>query len=243
MPDQAPRGISYGTGKPVKASIWNEDKSPPKKVVDCLFNPTEYTFNKRNTWAESDSTAADAPLVTFVGSGALSLDLELFFDTLTLTPDGGQSGPPHDVREYTDKVLDLMKIDPDTADATKHTPGRPPRVSFRWGRFWSNRSVITSISQRFTLFWEDGRPLRAHLSVAFQQVEAGSSYPPQNPTSLGHAHRVRLVGPGETIDSIAFGEFGDASRWRIIADYNQLANPLRLRVGQRLAIPSQGRGA
>ena len=243
MAEKAQRGISYGTGKPIKASIWNEDKSPPLKVVDCLFNPTEYTFTKRNSWSEGASTGADVPLASFVSGGALTLDLDLFFDTLTLAPDGDQSGPPHDVREYTDKVLNLMQVDPDTADTTKHTPGRPPRVSFRWGRFWSNRSVLTSVSQRFTLFWEDGRPIRAILSASFQQVESGTSYPPQNPTSLGHAQRFRIVGPGETIDMIAFGEFGDASRWPLIADYNQLINPLRLRVGQRLAIPTAGGGA
>lgn len=241
MVDQAPRGISFGSGKPVKASIWNEDKTPPSKVVDCLFNPTEYTFSKRNSWSEGASTGGDVPQATFVSGGPLTLDLELLFDTLTLAPDGDPNGPPNDVRDYTDKVLDLMRVDATTADSTKQTPGRPPRVSFRWGRFWSNKSVITSVSQRFTLFWEDGRPIRATLAVSFQQVESGSSYPPQNPTSHGHPQKVRIVGPGETIDSIAFAEFGDPSRWRLIADHNRLEDPLRLRIGQRLAIPSAGR--
>jgi hypothetical protein len=241
MVDQAPRGIAYGSGKPVKATIWNEDKSPPAKVVDCLFNPTEYTFSKRNVWGDGPAAGGEMPMASFVSGGAMTLDLELLFDTLTLAPDGGDTGPPHDVREYTDKVLDLMRVDPSTVDNNKQTPGRPPRVSFRWGRFWSNRSVLTSVSQRFTLFWEDGRPIRASLSVSFQQVDSGTSYPPQNPTSQGHAQRLRLVGPGETIDSIAFGEFGDVSKWRLIADYNRLADPLHLRVGQRLAIPTSGR--
>jgi len=239
MVDKPKRGISYGSGKPVKASIWNEDKSPPKKIVDCLFNPTEYTFSKRNTWANGGTAGGDKPTANFVSGGAMTLDLELLFDTLTLAQDG-QSGPPNDVRKYTDKVLGLMQVDPTTADTKKQTPGRPPRVSFRWGRFWSNRAVLTSVSQRFTLFWEDGRPIRASLAVTFQQVENGTSYPPQNPTSHGHAQRLRVVGPGETIDSIAFGELGDASMWRVIADYNRLTDPLRLQVGQRLAIPTSG---
>ncbi|HLG50038.1 MAG TPA: LysM domain-containing protein, partial [Chloroflexota bacterium] len=45
------------------------------------------------------------------------------------------------------------------------------------------------------------------------------------------------VSPGETIDTIAFQEYGDPNQWRRIADYNRLDNPLRLRAGQKLAIP------
>src|SRR5438105_3467781 len=80
----AERGIHFGSGKPVKASIWNEDKSPPSKVVDCLFNPTDYTFTKRNDWAAGSITGGDIPLVNFASGGAMNLDVQLFFDTLTL---------------------------------------------------------------------------------------------------------------------------------------------------------------
>jgi nucleoid-associated protein YgaU len=54
---------------------------------------------------------------------------------------------------------------------------------------------------------------------------------------MGRPQKIRTVLPGETIDAIAFAEYGDASRWRAIADFNHLDNPLRLRVGQQLALP------
>jgi hypothetical protein len=236
MPEQSGHGIHFGSGKPVKASIWNEDRQPPAKVVDCLFNPTDYTFAKRNEWASGSPTGGDVPLVNFSSGGAMNLEVQLLFDTLTMLSDGPDT-TPQDVREYTEKVLDLMKIDPNTADQSKGTPGRPPRVSFRWGRFWSFKSVLTSVSQNFTLFWDDGRPIRATLTASFQQVESEGTYPPQNPTSMGRPQKVRTVLPGETLDAIAFTEYGDASRWRAIADFNRLDNPLRLRVGQQLGLP------
>ena len=37
---------------------------------------------------------------------------------------------------------------------------------------------------------------------------------------------------------LAWEEYGDATRWRTIADYNRLDNPLDLRAGQQLIIPS-----
>ena len=236
MAEQSGRGIHFGSGKPVKASIWNEDRQPPSKVVDCLFNPTDYTFAKRNEWSSGSPTGGDIPLVNFSSGGAMNLEVQLLFDTLTMLADGSDT-TPQDVREYTEKVLDLMKIDATTADSSKGTPGRPPRVSFRWGRFWSFKSVITSVNQNFTLFWDDGRPIRATLTASFQQVETEGTYPPQNPTSVARPEKVRTVLPGETIDAIAFSEYGDSSRWRAIADFNHLDNPLRLRVGQQLALP------
>ncbi|MBX6771398.1 MAG: LysM peptidoglycan-binding domain-containing protein [Chloroflexi bacterium] len=224
--------ISSASGKPVKAYIWNEDKN--QKVVDCLFNPTEYSFTKQNTWQRNDVVGRDLPVVNFQGGGAMTLTVTLLFDTYTQP--AGADGMPRDVREYTEKVLDLMKIDPTLKDANSQT-GRPPRVSFRWGNTWSFKSVITSITQRFTLFLPDGRPVRATLEVTFQQVEQEGTYPRQNPTSYAEVQKFRLVGPGETIDTIAFQEYGDPTQWRRIADYNRLDNPLRLRAGQKLAIP------
>lgn len=228
-------GLSATSGKPVKAYIYNEDKS--QKVVDCLFNPTEYSFTKSNSWAPGNILGRDLPLVNFQGGGSTSLNVSLLFDTLTLPPPGGdQSKHPADVRDYTEKVFNLMQVDPSLKDSQSQT-GRPPRVSFRWGTAWTFKAVITSITQRFTLFTSDGKPVRATLDVTFQQVEQEGTYPPQNPTSGGEAQKVHIVGPRETIDGIAFVEYGDSRHWRLIADHNRLDNPMRLHPGQKLAIP------
>ncbi|MCA9972369.1 MAG: LysM peptidoglycan-binding domain-containing protein, partial [Anaerolineales bacterium] len=42
---------------------------------------------------------------------------------------------------------------------------------------------------------------------------------------------------GDRLDLIASAVYGDATRWRQIADYNNLDDPLTLRPGQRLIIP------
>jgi len=216
------------TGKLEQAYIYNEDKR--QEVVKCLFNPSEYTFTKTNNWKAEDLVGGNVQLMDFQGGGAMTLTLALFFDTYAMP------GQP-DVRQYTEKVLNLMNIDPSLKDHSTHT-GRPPRVSFRWGQTWSFKSVITNITQRFTMFMpDDGRPVRATLDVTFRQVESESTARPQNPTSVAEARKVRVVSPGETIDSIAYQEYGDPAQWRLIADQNELDDPLRLRPGQRLVIP------
>jgi hypothetical protein len=225
-------GLSATSGKPVKAYIYNEDKN--SKVVDCLFNPTEYSFTKSNSWDQGKILGKDVPLINFGGGGATTLTVSLLFDTYALPASAGES--PKDVREYTEKVFDLMQVDPTLKDSQSNT-SRPPRVSFRWGTSWSFKAVITSITQRFSMFLSDGKPVRATLDVTFQQVEQEGVYPPTNPTSTAEAQKVHIVGPGETVDAIAFQEYGDARKWRLIADFNELDHPLRLRPGQALAIP------
>ena len=42
---------------------------------------------------------------------------------------------------------------------------------------------------------------------------------------------------GDRLDTIAFEVYGDATKWRTIAAYNRIVNPLKLEPGQQLIIP------
>lgn len=217
-----------GASKLEKASIYNVDTD--QEVVKCLFNPTEYTFTKTNSWQPARVMGQNLPIAQFLGGGAWTLTMSLFFDSYG-------DDDPADIRDHTEKVVKLMKIDPKLKDP-KNKEGRPPRVLFRWGQSWSFKAVISSITQRFTLFLPNGTPVRATLDVTFQQVEEDGTYPKTNPTSYAEVQKVHVVVPGETIDAIAFEEYGDSALWKLIADHNELDDPLRLRPGQRLAIPA-----
>ena len=59
----------------------------------------------------------------------------------------------------------------------------------------------------------------------------------QNPTTRGEVMRAHVVRDGDTLQSIAFSAYRDATRWRAIAEANDIDDPLRLERGQALAIP------
>jgi nucleoid-associated protein YgaU len=110
-------------------------------------------------------------------------------------------------------------------------------VAFEWGGF-RFVAVITTMSQKFTMFRQDGKPVRATVEVTFRQDRDPNEEPLQNPTSGGgEVERVWRVVAGERLDTIAYEVYGDATKWRLIAEYNQLVDPLRLRGGQQLSIP------
>ena len=204
--------------------------------VKCLFNPKEYTFSKQNNWKDQQ-TGKNVPQIEFGGGQPATLQMELFFDTYAHFKSSG--APPKDVRkEYTDKIWKLMIVDPKLTDA-KNKKGRPPKVIFSWGQTWLFKAVITSITQKFTMFIADGTPVRATLNVSFRQVEDEGALARQNPTSGGvGGERIWTVNEGDTLGLIAYRELGDATRWREIADANQLRRVRRLRPGTVLVIPN-----
>ena len=197
--------------------------------VSCMFNPHEYIITKRNNYSERPANNTDIPNAEFRQSGAQELKLTLQFDTYE---------ERRDVTTITSQLAQLM-LTRTREDGDENEKIPPPQVAFVWGAF-RFVAYITSITQRFTLFLNDGTPVRAKVDVVFRQYvlvddHRGES---QNPTSGGGPiERMWRVRTGDRLDTIAAAVYGDASRWRLIAERNQILDPLRLRPGQQLAIP------
>ena len=211
------------TGELTKAFLTNVETN---QQIEFLFNPTEYSLSKSNSWDSVAIVGFDVPPTEFQGGNPTTLSLDIFFDTYELN---------QDVRTYTDKVFKLTKISNETRQNSQR--GRPPRVLFNWGRVFSFQAVITSLSITYTLFKPDGTPVRAKMKLELQECEDASIQPAQNPTSQGSfGHKVHVIQPGDTIDLIAFKHYGDPKSWRFIADTNRLDNPKDLQAGQVLEI-------
>jgi nucleoid-associated protein YgaU len=49
--------------------------------------------------------------------------------------------------------------------------------------------------------------------------------------------RSHMVRDGDSLQSIAYAAYGDATQWRVIAEANGIDDPVHLRRGSVLAIP------
>ena len=96
---------------------------------------------------------------------------------------------------------------------------------------------IKSVSAKYTLFSPDGTPLRAVCTVALEEL--ANEPKKQNPTSGGlqprHAHTLR---EGDSLAAIAYREYGNPAHWRALAEVNGIDDPLRLRPGHVVLIPT-----
>src|SRR5215218_7352371 len=98
---------------------------------EVMFNPEEYSLNKDNNFASQAIPGLSSPLLQFVHGNLRTLEMELFFDT---------TASRTDVRNETQKVVDLLKIDPEL-----HAP---PVLRVAWGSL-QLRCVLARANQKF----------------------------------------------------------------------------------------------
>lgn len=208
------------SGKLVQAVIQVLDEQPgPTDVIPVRFNPEEYDLSKSVKYGTKDIAGLSTPVTQFASGDAETLSMELFIDT---------SEELVDVRALT-VLLDRLV----TVDGQLHAP---PKCRFVWGSLVF-KAVVTQLDKSFTKFLPTGQPVRARVSVTFQEYKTAKEQREAVPLFSPDTTTVREVTGDETLWLIADQEYGDPALWRRIAEANDLANPRDLRAGQRLVVP------
>jgi hypothetical protein len=197
------------------------------EVVKFMFNPYEYTIKKTNTWNNKSVTGLNLPLVTFGSGGAQSLSLTLHFDT---------QAKKTDVRAYTQPLWKMMMIN-EAGKSQRTGKGEPPPVTFEWGKL-TFKAVITSISEKFSVFTPTGIPVRSTVEVSLQQYLDEADVPPQilEAAAAEEAAKKKTVSQNERPDLIATSSGGSPSSYRQIAADNNINDPLKIPSGTILKV-------
>ena len=92
------------------------------------------------------------------------------------------------------------------------------------------------------MFRPDGTPIRATASITLKEIPVDT--PGQNPTSGSlNSRRSHVLGDGDSLQSVAYREYGNPALWRSLALFNGIDDPLRLVAGSSILIPSAGEAA
>lgn len=208
-------------GQQLQKAVITKLEPAPQESITCQFNPTELSLSKGASWQPDTAKEKDVPNWSFGGGQAANMTIDLLFDTT----DSGR-----DVRQqYTDFLLKLVRID--------QKSGQPPICRFQWGKIRAFQAIVENVDLTFTMFLPDGTPVRAKAKVSLKEYVDEGIFPRQNPTSVSEARKIWVVVEGETLDWIAYQEYGSAVHWRHIADANELADPKDLHPGQVLNLP------
>lgn len=215
--------LTRGSLKP--ATITN--LNVPDDVVHFMFNPFEFTISKTNAWDDKPISGTNVPLVTFKNGGAMSLTLNLYFDT---------TRNPSDVRAYTAPLWKMMMIDEAKADP-KTGKGEPPPVAFEWGGLYF-KAIIKTLTETFLLFDPEGVPLRSKAVVTLQQYIDVTDLPPQVQEQLANsaAQATEQMQEGNRLDNVAAQNGQPPSNYRQIAEQNNIDNPQRVPNGTPLRV-------
>jgi len=205
------------------------------ETITVLFNPTEYSITKTNTWNFKEVQGSSLPPPEFGGGSPRQISLSLLLDNSVL--DESQS-----VLSITQKLFKMMEVGDGQPPAGSRSS--PPYVTFRWGAVDTFKAVCTSLTCTYQLFEPNGDPIRADVKLDLKQAEpastasANSANLGQNPTTRALAGAgMHTVQDGDSLPSIAYRAYGDATRWRTIAEANAIDDPLRLRRGTPLMLP------
>jgi LysM repeat protein len=191
-----------------------------KAFFDVMFNPEEYSLNRDNNFVSQAIPGLSSPLLQFAHGNLRTLDMELLFDTYEKLSD---------VRLETEKFVHLMEIDPEL-----HAP---PILVVAWSSL-QFRGVLTKASQKFILFLNDGKPVRARVTASFTEFIDPEHEALQVKRATADWTKMHTVTQGETLTGIASRYYADPSQWRALAVSNHIDNPRALTTGQQLTIPA-----
>ena len=195
-------------------------------AIGALFNPDELSFSSSVGWKKNDAKGRDVPELAFTNSEPRTLSVKLLFDTYD-TP----TLEKLDVRKrFTDKVFKLAIVDGD-----KH---RPPVCRLIWGEAGELlQGVLERLDQKFTMFMEDGTPVRATLTCSFKEWRTNQvDQLKQGPKSSDITKR-KVMRRGDSLSRVAAEEYMDPHLWRPIAIANGIDDPLRIVPGRALSVP------
>ncbi|WP_019062857.1 CIS tube protein [Streptomyces prunicolor] len=194
------------------------------------FNPAQLSLTRRAQWKTTPAQIErDGSLPEFMGSQPREMGVEIFLDS---------SDEPTS-NSVLKKVESLLACCDVTTKSIAAKQPSPPWVVFQWGSFSTARftSYVSSVEAAYSLFGTTGVPIRATCRLQLHEIPSNTKG--QNPTSGAlTAQRVHRVVAGDSLQSLAWREYGDSAAWRAIAEANGIDDPTRLTNGVELVLPA-----
>lgn len=215
--------------KMVKAQLREKEGA---KHIEFKFNPTDYSVSKTATWeknpASKNTKAGGKP--HFVSSNPEVVTVKIFFDDWEAL-----------AGDVSKDVEQLFKWLSPTDRSINDNQSQPPILKFTWGsnmHLEMKEFYLTDVNATYNMFRRDGTPVRAEATIKLNELPTDDPGG-QNPTSGSiDTRRTHLIAEGDTLQSIAYHEYGKPGLWRGIAAFNDLDDPMRLSVGSELLLPS-----
>jgi nucleoid-associated protein YgaU len=213
-----------------KATITVLDGNDKGKVITVLFNPTEYSFERSNSYKATAVPGLGSPLLQFVNGESDHLGMDLFLDDYT-DPTGPTSLQQKENNPLVKRLADISKLL--EIDRDLHAP---PPVRFNWGPMEFS-AVIEKLGRKVTMFHPDGTPARITLSVSFKEYRTLRQQLEDPRRESADKTKRRVVVGQQQLWWIAAREYDDPTEWVRIAEANDLDDPREIVAGDWLLVP------
>lgn len=198
--------------------------------IRCWLNPTSLQTSRKARFDCKGAIGQSVAPISYMGGDAEALSV-----ALVLHAEDDRTG--QDVVSALDALHDLLE----PTISMGNGKFRPRTVQLSWGRYLSFVALCESVDVTVELFEADGTPMRALVNLRLAQFKPdpdqteGES---QNPTTRAFGlQRAHTVAQGDSLAALAWVHLRDPTRWREIAEANDIEDPLRLVPGEQLTIP------
>jgi nucleoid-associated protein YgaU len=218
------------SGQLEKATLRVVEGDAAQTSLRFTYNPREFSTSKSSSWNRpTTSGARSSTRPQFAGAGPQSLSMEILLDA------------------WEDRAADVVASVQTLFEWLKPTPGSiqrrspsPPVLSFEWGSsraLADFRGYLKQVTAKYTVFKPDGTPLRATCTIQLEEIPQEPAG--QNPTSGAREGRwSRTLAEGDSLQSVAWREYGNAALWRGLASFNRIDDPFRLPPGTQILVPT-----
>lgn len=223
----------------------------PRQVSDASadsytvqVNPSSYSFNRLVNYTYDRGLGFTASEAKFAHTRPVHLDFEFLFDGTGVVPKPSALGDIPLVGAIASALSppgpfvvmnEIAKFEAVVHDYNSEQH-RPRAVLLVWGSL-KLPCVMTSVEYRYTLFKEDGTPLRAVAKCSFcESIPTAEANRKKDAKSADLTH-LRDVKDGDTLPLLAYDIYGDGRFYLQVASANKLVNFRRLRPATRLSFP------
>ncbi|HMV65215.1 MAG TPA: hypothetical protein PKA64_00095 [Myxococcota bacterium] len=123
-------------------------------VIQFSYNPTQFSLDRSVSWEDTRAMKEPYGILNFTGGSSDTINFTTMIDN---SEDGAD-----EYGAVLDQVQALYELT--NVQIVEANYARPPTVKLTWGDF-AFVGVITAIKVDFTMFAEDGEPLRADVTV------------------------------------------------------------------------------
>lgn len=222
-----------------------DSKGNKRDSVEFSFNPTLYTIKSTPVYRTIQKLGKEGKSSVFLSGASRELTATLLFDSMSevsaLSPTDlpglgvlGLEALEAKAKPVSDKTKKLM-----ATVAIEGEQHKPPQVIFSWGNL-NFKGVITSLTEEYTMFNKDGKPIRAKVTVVIKEDEDEALTRKTSPFESPDRTKSRVVVEGMSLWSLAYEEYDDCEKWRVIARANHIMNPLDIVPGQIIKVPALG---
>lgn len=202
----------------------DESYTVPASVYSFMLNPENFKDSYAINYSDVNTLGSVESARRFQSVTPRTVSFDTVIDA---------TGVVSKIRRVLNAEILLLKKTVYDYSGTTHSP---PFLQIVWGTALIFKCRLKNMNIEYTYFNSFGLPMRAKVSMTFEQWKPCNASAKNADSSPDMTHEI-TVKPGDTLPVLCQDVYGDESRYMQVAESNGLNDFRNLKPGSRLVFP------